>query len=219
MKKIVTTVVIIGLAALFLLKGAFKFGGSKPSKVLPYYGQKELATNGKDSVEHYIKDFSFVNQEGKTITQKNLDGCIYVADYFFCTCQSICPIMSDEMELLAKHYKGDKEIKFISHTVNPENDSVPVLADYAKAHHADPSQWFLVTGDKKELYNLARTSYLIAATTGTGDGGVNDFIHSEYFVLVDKEKHIRAMYDGTNHKDMLKLMEDIEVLKKEYQNQ
>lgn len=215
MKRIFTTVVVIALASLFLFKGFFRFNSASPSKVLPYYGMKEVTSSG-DSLYHMVPPFSFINQEGRTVTQKDLDGSIYIADYFFCTCQSICPIMSNEMEFLANHFKSDSLIKFISHTVNPENDSVPVLADYAKAHHANPAQWFLVTGDKKELYDLARTGYMISADSG--DGGPNDFIHSQNFALVDKEKHIRGFYDGTNHQDMLKLIEDVEILKKEYQS-
>ncbi len=214
MKKIITSVVIIGLAALFLFKGLLNYKSNKASKILPYYGNKDLASNGKDTIYHYVPDFKFINQEGKTITQKNLDGSVYVADYFFTTCQSICPIMSNEMELLAKHFEGNSQVKFISHTVNPENDSVPVLADYAKAHHANPNQWYLVTGDKKQLYELARKGYFL--NTEDGDGGPNDFIHTQNFALVDKYKHIRGFYDGTNHKEMENLIEDIEILLKEY---
>ena len=214
MKKIITSVVIIGLAALFLFKGLLSYKSNKASKILPYYGNKDLASNGKDTIYHYVPDFKFINQEGKTITQKNLDGSVYVADYFFTTCQSICPIMSNEMELLAKHFEGNSQVKFISHTVNPENDSVPVLADYAKAHHANPNQWYLVTGDKKQLYELARKGYFL--NTEDGDGGPNDFIHTQNFSLVDKYKHIRGFYDGTNHKEMENLIEDIEILLKEY---
>jgi len=214
MKKIITSVVIIGLAALFLFRGLLNYKSNKASKILPYYGNKDLASNGKDTIYHYVPDFKFINQEGKTITQKNLDGSVYVADYFFTTCQSICPIMSNEMELLAKHFEGNSQVKFISHTVNPENDSVPVLADYAKAHHANPNQWYLVTGDKKQLYELARKGYFL--NTEDGDGGPNDFIHTQNFALVDKYKHIRGFYDGTNHKEMENLIEDIEILLKEY---
>jgi protein SCO1/2 len=214
MKKIITSIVIIGLAALFLFKGLLNYKSNKASKILPYYGNKDLASNGKDTIYHYVPDFKFINQEGKTITQKNLDGSVYVADYFFTTCQSICPIMSNEMELLAKHFEGNSQVKFISHTVNPENDSVPVLADYAKAHHANPNQWYLVTGDKKQLYELARKGYFL--NTEDGDGGPNDFIHTQNFALVDKYKHIRGFYDGTNHKEMENLIEDIEILLKEY---
>jgi protein SCO1/2 len=120
--------------------------------------------------------------------------------------------MSNEMELLAKHFEGNSQVKFISHTVNPEIDSVPVLADYAKAHHANPNQWYLVTGDKKQLYELARKGYFL--NTEDGDGGPNDFIHTQNFALVDKYKHIRGFYDGTNHKEMENLIEDIEILLK-----
>lgn len=214
MKKIITSIVVIGLAAVFLLRGLFNYKSNKASKILPYYGNKELASNGKDTVYHYVPDFKFINQEGKEITQKNLDGSVYVADYFFTTCQSICPIMSNEMELLNQHFADNPSVKFISHTVNPENDSVPVLADYAKAHHANPNKWFLVTGNKKELYDLARKGYYL--NTEDGDGGPNDFIHTQNFALVDKYKHIRGFYDGTNHKEMENLIEDIEILLKEY---
>jgi len=213
-KKIVTSVVLIGLASVFLLRGLLNYKSNKATKILPYFGNKELASNEKDTLYHYVPDFSFLNQEGKIITQKNLDGGVYIADYFFCTCQSICPIMSNEMELLAEHFKDNTQVKFISYTVNPENDSVPVLADYAKAHHANPQKWFLVTGGKKELYKLAREGYYL--NTDDGDGGPNDFIHTQNFALVDKYKHIRGYYDGTNHKEMLNLIEDIEILLKEY---
>ena len=183
MKKNITTIIIIALAAVFLLRGLVSYKSSKATKILPYFGNKDIASNGKDTIYHYVSEFSFINQEGKIITQKNLDGGVYVADYFFTTCQSICPIMSNEMEFLANHFKDNTQVKFISYTVNPENDSVPVLADYALAHHANPQQWFLVTGSKKELYDLARQGYYL--NTDSGDGGPNDFIHTqshEFFV-------------------------------------
>jgi len=215
MKKTITAILIIALAAWFLFRGLFNFRNAKPSKILPYYGNKQLSSNGKDTLFHYVSNFSFINQEGKIVTEKNFDGCIYVANVFFATCQSICPIMSTQMERVAEHFKDNKQVKIISHTVNPEHDSVNVLADYAKLHHANNNQWYFVTGNKPILYKQFRESYLLDADT-KGDGGVNDFIHSEYFVLVDKYKHIRGTYDGTDSTQVENLIQDMEILLKEY---
>ena len=161
-----------------------------------------------------MQDFSFINQEGKTVTQKDFDGSIYVADFFFTTCQTICPIMSTEMEKVAAAFNGNKSVKILSHTVNPEYDSVAVLAEYARLHHADAKQWIFVTGDKKEIYSIARTGYYLNAEQG--DGGPEDFIHTQNFALVDKEKHIRGYYDGTHPKEIEQLISDIKLLLQEY---
>lgn len=209
MKKVgFFTYLILGTALLFFGLAIYYKFQTKPAKTLPIYGEKFF--DGKDSIFHTIKPFSFIDQNGKTITQKDFENCIYVADYFFTTCQSICPIMSNEMELLAKHFDGNKRVKFLSHTVNPENDSIPVLFDYAKAHNANSEQWHLVTGDKKALYEMARESYLL--NTEVGDGGPNDFIHTQNFALIDTKKNIRGFYDGTDKKEMQRLTKDIEIL-------
>ncbi|HEY0031484.1 MAG TPA: SCO family protein [Bacteroidia bacterium] len=182
---------------------------------LQYFGEKALAENGKDTVYHTIAPFSFINQDGKTITDKNYEGKIYVADYFFCTCKTICPKMTTELIRVQDKFKYTKGIvQILSHTVDPENDSVPVLKAYANMVHADTETWNFVTGDKKQLYAMARNSYLLNALEG--DGGPDDFIHSELFVLVDKEKHIRGIYDGTNIKKVNELIDDIKVLMAEY---
>jgi protein SCO1/2 len=213
--KIFSIIVIIGVVLAIYL--GYK-ATNKPLRYLPYYGNHELKPaltgSGVDTVYKRIADFSFIDQKGNKVSQENFKDKIYVADYFFCTCQTICPIMSDQMERVAEHFKDDTEIKFISHTVNPENDSVNVLADYATAHHARYGQWYLVTGNKKELYDLARNSYLLDASEG--DGGQDDFIHTQNFALIDKEKHIRGYYDGTNPKEIDQLINDIKLLKKEY---
>jgi protein SCO1 len=212
MKKIgFFTYLIIFTSILFLGLAVFYKYQDKPLKSLPVYGQKYF--NGKDSVFHTIKPFKFINQNGDTITEKNFEGCIYVTDYFFTTCQSICPIMSTQMELVAKEFSDFKNVKFLSHTVNPENDSVNVLLDYAKAHHANPEQWHFVTGDKKQLYDMARESYLLNAEVG--DGGPNDFIHTQNFALIDTKKNIRGFYDGTDKADVQRLIKDIKTLLKE----
>jgi protein SCO1/2 len=182
---------------------------------LPYIGEKELAANGKDTIYHSIPSFKFINQDGAVITEKNYEGKIYVADYFFTTCKSICPKMATELQRVQEGFAYTKGlVQILSHTVNPENDSVPVLKAYSEMVHADNKMWNFVTGDKKELYDLARNGYLVNAMEG--DGGPDDFIHSELFVLVDKEKHIRGIYDGTNIKEVNNLLDDIKVLMAEY---
>ena len=178
-------------------------------------GEKELAANGKDTIYHSIPAFKFVNQDGDTITEKSFDGKIYVADYFFTTCKSICPKMATELQRVQDKFAYTNGlVQILSHTVNPENDSVDVLKNYSDMVHADTKIWNFVTGDKNQLYDLARYGYLVNAMEG--DGGPDDFIHSELFVLVDKEKHIRGIYDGTNIKAVNDLLDDIKVLIAEY---
>ncbi len=182
---------------------------------LPFIGERELASNGKDTIYHSIPPFKFINQDGETITDKTYDGKIYVANYFFTTCKSICPKMATELQRVQESFLYTKGlVQLLSHTVDPENDSVPVLKTYSKLVYANPNMWNFVTGDKKELYDIARNGYLVNALQG--DGGPNDFIHSELFVLVDKEKHIRGVYDGTNIKEVNNLLDDIKVLIAEY---
>ena len=182
---------------------------------VPYFGEKQLAANGKDTIYHSIPSFSFTNQDGEIITDKFYDGKIYVADYFFTTCQSICPKMTSELQRVQDKFTYTNGlVQILSHTVNPENDSVAVLKAYADMVHADIKMWNFVTGDKKQLYDIARNGYLVNAMEG--DGGPDDFIHSELFILVDKEKHIRGIYDGTNIKAVSDLLDDIKTLIAEY---
>jgi len=182
---------------------------------LPFYGEKELAANGKDTLYHAIPSFQFINQDGDSITDKTYDGKIYVVDYFFSTCKSICPKMASELIRVQKKFSYTNGlVQILSHTVNPENDSVPVLKAYANMVHADAKMWNFVTGDKKKLYDIARNGYLLNALEG--DGGADDFIHSELFILIDKEKHIRGIYDGTKLKEVSNLIDDIKVLIAEY---
>lgn len=218
MKNILFTFIIIIGAALAIYLGFISKSKNKPLRYLPYYGNSEikpsLKGSGMDTIYKSIADFSFIDQKGNIVSQENFKDKIYVADYFFCTCQSICPIMSVQMERVAAAFKDEADIKFISHTVNPEYDSVNVLADYAAAHHAIYGKWYLVTGNKKALYDLARESYMLDASEG--DGGEDDFIHTQNFALIDKERHIRGYYDGTNPKEVDQLINDIKLLKKEY---
>lgn len=166
---------------------------------------------------HTIGDFSFTNQEGKTITQKEIEDKIFVVEYFFTTCPTICPKMNVQMQRISQYYKGNNEFKILSFTVNPEVDTVEQMKRYADAHKSDPNQWNFLTGNKQDLYNLARTSFFVLKTAeaqNLGDAG-NDFIHTNNFVLVDKKKRIRGYYDGTSIKEVNQLIKDIEQLLEE----
>lgn len=164
---------------------------------------------------HRISDFSLINQNGKTITQKDYKNKIYVADFFFTTCQSICPIMTDHMVKIQKELKDDQDVMLLSHTVTPEIDTIEQLKRYALKKGVDDDKWNLVTGDKKEIYQLARKSYL--AVKDDGDGGPYDMIHTENFLLIDKKRRIRGFYDGTKPEEIDRLLGDIKHLKKEKQ--
>jgi protein SCO1/2 len=191
----------------------------KPKIVLPVYQPAKVSTELVDSTIQHVKkyhriaDFLLINQNGKTVSQDDYKDKIYVADFFFTTCQTICPIMTDHMVIIQKQLKNDKEVLLLSHSVTPEIDSVTQLKKYALEKGVDDRKWNLVTGDKKQIYKLARKSYL--AVKEDGDGGPHDMIHTENFILIDKKKRIRGFYDGTDRNEIDKLMEDIEILKRE----
>ena len=185
--KSINLILLIVAAGIFIY-AFFIYDKDKPTRYLPIYGEKEYESKkGKtDTSYHTIPNFQFTDQDGKTITEKTFNGSIYVTDFFFTTCHSICPVMSKQMEKVYTAYKANKEVKFLSHTVDPEIDTVEQLKSYAIKHNADASQWMFVTGDKKALYDIARTGYLLNAEQG--DGGPDDFIHTQNFALIDKDK-------------------------------
>jgi protein SCO1/2 len=193
----------------------------KPEERLPVFQPDMVNAELVDSTVRYVrkyhtvKDFELFNQNGDTISQEDYKDKIYVADFFFTTCLTICPVMTDHMLKIQEKIKDDPEVLLLSHTVFPKTDSVPVLKNYAEKNGVIDEKWNLVTGSKKEIYNLARKSYL--ATKSNGDGGPYDMIHTENFVLVDKEKRIRGFYDGTDPEAIEDLMHDIKVLKAEYE--
>ena len=160
---------------------------------------------------HKIADFSLTNQNGKTITQNTYKDKIYVADFFFTTCQTICPIMTDHMYQIQKEIISDDDIMLLSHSVTPQIDTVAQLKKYSKEKGVIDRKWNLVTGDKKQIYELARKSYLAVKTDGNGDA--YDMIHTENFMLIDKKRQIRGFYDGTQPEDIERLLKDIETLK------
>ena len=162
---------------------------------------------------HNIADFNLINQNGKKITNKDYEGKIYIADFFFTRCQNICIAMAYNMSELQEFYKNDTDIMFLSHSVTPLIDSVSVLKEYALNKGVIDAKWNVTTGKKKHIYELARKSYFAVLDEGNGDE--NDFIHTEQFILVDKKRRIRGYYDGTNDQEMKKLKEDIVFLKEE----
>ena len=191
----------------------------KPKEVLPVFQPAQVNKELVDSTIQYVKkyhtiaDFSLINQNGKTVTQDTYNDKIYVADFFFTTCQTICPIMTDHMVILQNKLKHDPDVMLLSHTVTPKIDSVAQLKRYALNKGVLDTKWNLVTGDKKEIYELARKSYL--AVKSYGDGGDYNMIHTENFILVDQKKRIRGYYDGTLEEDIELLLSDIDILKKE----
>jgi protein SCO1 len=170
---------------------------------LPVYGNRNA-----DSTEHVVGNFSLINQDGRLITQEDYKDKIYVADFFFTTCQGICPVMSDQMERVAEHFRDNPNVMFLSHTVKPEEDSVAALKEYARQHHADSLRWNFVTGNVHDINRLAFFSYLVADTT-------SEFVHTQFFALIDPVKRIRGYYDGTDSSEVNKLMSDINILLQE----
>ncbi len=166
--------------------------------------------------DHTVGNFFLTNQLGKKITAKDFDNTIYVANFIFTTCEGICPAMTGNVASVYKEFINDDEIKFISHSVTPEIDSVPVLKAFAEKYGVEKhNKWHFTTGPRKHIYELARMHYF--AAQDTGDGGPNDFLHTENLVLVDKEKRLRGFYDGTNYDQIDQLKEDIAQLKEEYE--
>ena len=217
-KKSFPTLLFLGLFSLIvlpvfynLLKVDKKLKIFNPIDVNPRLVDKSLKHIQKN---HSIANFKLINQNGETITNKNYKDKIYVADFFFTRCQSICIAMAFNMGELQKEYKDDDDILFLSHSVTPFIDSVSVLKAYAKDKGVIDGKWNVTTGSKKHIYELARKSYFAVIDQGNGDE--NDFIHTEQFVLVDKERRIRGYYDGTEKEDIEKLKKDISLLKSEY---
>ncbi len=193
----------------------------KVDKPLPIYQPAMVNTELVDSTiqhqinYHKIADFSLTNQNGKTITQADYKDKIYVADFFFTTCQTICPIMTDNMEKIQKEIMNDDEVMLLSHSVTPDIDTVEQLKKYAIKKGVNDKKWNLVTGDKGEIYRLARKSYLAVKDDGMPDD--YGMVHTENFMLIDKKGQIRGYYDGTKTEDITTLLKDIKKLKKEYE--
>jgi len=190
-----------------------------PDKKLPVFNPADVNPRLVDqSVSHVrsnhkVSGFTLLNQNGDTITQNNYDNKIYVADFFFTRCMTICPVMTSNMGKLQAAFLDDEDVMFLSHSVTPVIDSVSVLRAYANDKGVIDAKWNITTGDKKHIYKLARKSYF--AVLEDGDGGLQDFVHTENFILVDKKKQIRGFYDGTSLDDIDRLILDIKILQNE----
>lgn len=201
---------IVPVLAFLFLKG---FGNNHYD--LPYY-YPETNDEGNAVIQHgdtvfrKIPDFQFTAETGKTISQHDLDNSIYVANFFFASCKGICKKMSNEMVRVQEKFRNNPEVKIVSYTVDPERDSVAALQQYAKTYHAEPNQWYFLTGDKQKIYNLAKTGYLLPVQES--EDGTIDFVHSEKFILVDKNKQVRGIYDGTDPKEVDRLITEMVVL-------
>jgi len=215
-KSILAVMPLLVLFSIFILIGYYLL---TPKKVLPVYNPADVNPKLVDPTvkhirsNHKIANFELINQNGETITQDVYKGKIYVADFFFTRCQTICPVMTTNMTDLQEYYKNDSTVLFLSHSVTPVIDSISVLRAYADKKGVIDAKWNLVTGDKKHIYNLARKSYF--AVLDEGDGGEQDFIHTEQFILVDKQRQIRGFYDGTDKKEVQRIIKDIKILKNE----
>ena len=198
------------------------YNALQPKNVLPIYQPADFNSELVDSTlvhvkkYHTIANFSLTNQNGETITQDFYRNKIYVADFFFTTCPTICPVMTENMVYLQSQIANDNDVLLLSHSVTPDIDSVAQLKKYSLEKGVIDKKWNLVTGEKKQIYELARKSYL--AVKDDGDGGPFDMIHTENFILIDKERRIRGTYDGTKKEEMEKLLQDLEVLKMSYLN-
>lgn len=199
------------------------YNALQPKEILPVYQPAmvnfELVDSTLQHVKKYhtIADFALTNQNGKLVTQKDYENKIYIADFFFTTCPTICPIMTKNMAGIQDKILNDENVMLLSHSVTPDIDSVPQLKKYALEKGVKDNKWNLVTGDKRQIYELARKSYMAVKTDG--DGGPYDMIHTENFILVDKERRIRGFYDGTDSEEMEKLLSDLEILKSSYTDQ
>jgi protein SCO1 len=185
--------------------------GHNNFKRLPHIGPYDLSASG-DTVWHSIPSFSFVNQEGKVITDKNVEGQVYVANFFFANCQTVCPDMNRHVARVQDAFKDDTLLRILSFTVDPENDTVAALKAYAETMRADSSKWWFLTGNKDSIYALAREGFFVPAAEGkTAD----DFFHSQDLILIDKNKNIRGIYDGLDKAEVDTLIDEIKLLRLE----
>jgi protein SCO1/2 len=210
---------ILSFFAIFIAAVVAGYFILRPPDVLPVYHPSQLDPRlvepdvRKQRGQHHIMDFQLTDQLGQPFTLDSVGDRIIVTDFFFTTCPTICPKMTAEMARVQEVFKDEQRLLLLSHSVTPEMDSVPVLKAYADLHGADPARWRFLTGSRKQIYALARRSYF--ACLDEGDGDMQDFVHTENFVLVDPQRRLRGFYDGTNPQDVDRLIKDIGKLLKE----
>ena len=209
-------VILIGWRILSAPPGGLTWSTFLGQRILPVYQPQDLHPGLVDpavfarGVEHHISPFTLTDQRGRTITLDSVRGRVLLVDFFFTTCATICPKMSANMAKVQEAYRNEPGLMLLSHSVTPEMDSVPVLAEYGERYGADPDRWLLLTGDRFQIYRLARRSYFAALEDG--DGGPDDFVHTENLVLVDTLGRLRGFYDGTKEKEVQRAIADIAVL-------
>lgn len=210
MKKYKEVIIISAVIALPVLFYLFLKTGRQVYVKLPIFGERVYDEQLKDTVYHTLPDFSFTDQGGKTISLKEIDTNIIIANFFFASCPDVCPKLNRKVQELYEKTAAVPNLRFISHTVDPDNDSVPVLAEYAKRFHADAQRWHFVTGPKQALYDIAMKGYLVPVTQE--DTTID---HTQNIILVDPWRHIRGYYDGLNEDEIKRLMDEIKVLQVE----
>ncbi|MDP6921522.1 MAG: SCO family protein [Lutibacter sp.] len=219
-KKSLPTLAIMAVFSVLMIYAIYSL--LTPEKRLPVYNPADvnprLVDDGLRHIRsnHRVGDFSLINQRGDTITHQDYQHSIYVVDFFFTRCTTICPLMTSNMTTLQAAFLNDEDVKLLSHSVTPVIDSVPVLKAYAEQMGVIDAKWNLVTGPKKHIYDLARKHYF--AVLDEGDGGLQDFIHTENFVLVDPKRQIRGFYDGTDPEEIARLIQDIRLLQSQFRN-
>ncbi|MEL0652197.1 SCO family protein [Algibacter sp. TI.3.09] len=187
---------------------------------LPYYNDESFTPHWltpnteEEKTFHKIPDFSLTNQSGETVTQDTFEDKIYVTDFFFTTCPGICPKMTGNMSKIQEEFKNDQDVLLLSHSVMPSTDSVSVLRAYANKNDVIDNKWHLVTGSRDEIYTLGREQYFVESDLGEVKS-IDDFLHTENFLLIDKNKHIRGIYNGLNRASMAQLITDVKALKQE----
>jgi len=191
--------------------------GSNDYERLEIFGPRDPGANPGDTIYHKLTPFILTDHFGNNFSSSDMEGNIFVAEFFFATCKTICPKMTMQMKRVQEAYKDSPDIRLVSYTVDPAKDTVAALAEYARKHEAISGKWFFLTGDKKEIYDLARKGYFVSAQEG--DGGPHDFIHTSNLVLIDKELQIRGYYDGLDYEDVNRLIDEIKVLQWEYAKQ
>ena len=206
------------LIFIFLINLALSCSPDK--KKLPILGRKEIknvafdGTIKADTIYHTIPEFSFTNQNGEEVTQETFKDKIYIADFFFTTCPTICPIMKTQMLRVYEKYKDNSEVMILSHTIDPKHDSVEVLYEFADRLGVSSETWHFVTGDQEKIYEIGQNSYMVTAREDPDEPG--GYLHSGAFLIVDKQRRIRGIYDGTKPEKVDILMKDVDILLQEY---
>jgi len=208
MKRLTDTLLLMMIVAATVV--ACKSG--QEENKLPYLGRHDY--NENDTVYHSIGDFKFVDQDSNWVTNETFEGNIYVADFFFTSCPTICPIMKTQMLRVYDSTKNMDDVLILSHTIDPKHDTVAVLKAFAERLGVSSDRWHFVTGEKEDLYKIGQTSYMVSAVEDPTEPG--GFIHSGAFVLVDKQQRVRGVYDGTKADQVDRLIKDIDVLRNEY---